>query len=90
VIPSRFNLYQNYPNPFNPTTNIKFDLPKDVNVSIRIYDILGREVILIADGFYKAGTYSINFDGSNLSTGTYFYRIQAGDYVDAKKMLMIK
>jgi subtilisin-like proprotein convertase family protein len=90
VIPSRFNLYQNYPNPFNPMTKIKFDLPKDVNVSVRIYDILGREVLVIADGFYKAGSYSINFDGSNLSTGTYFYRIQAGDYTDTKKMVLVK
>jgi len=90
VVPDRFNLYQNYPNPFNPVTNIKFDLPKDVNVTVRIYDMLGREVLLIADGFYKAGTYSINFDGSNLSTGTYFYRIKAGDFTDTKKMVLVK
>jgi subtilisin-like proprotein convertase family protein len=98
IVPDRFNLYQNYPNPFNPVTKIKFDLPKDVNVTVRLYDILGREVLLIADGFYKAGTHSIDFDGSSLSSGTYFYRIQAGDpsassrqgFTDTKKMVLVK
>jgi hypothetical protein len=83
-------LYQNYPNPFNPVTNIKFDLPKDEFVKIILYDILGREAAPVINEFKKAGTYEVKFDGSNLSSGTYFYRIEAGDFVDTKKMILVK
>ena len=89
-IPNRFNLYQNYPNPFNPVTNIKFDIPKDENVNITLFDVLGREVLTLTNEFRKAGKYNVMFDGSNLSSGTYFYRIEAGDFVDTKKMVLIK
>jgi len=90
-IPKTFNLYQNYPNPFNPITNIKFDLPKDVNVTVRIYDIIGRLVTtLISNEFKKAGSYEIKWDGSNFASGVYFYRIDAGTFVTAKKMVLIK
>lgn len=89
-IPNRFNLYQNFPNPFNPTTNIKFDLAKDANVKIKIYDVIGREVAAPLDEFKKAGQYQITFDGSNLASGTYLYKIEAGDFVETKKMTLVK
>ena len=90
-IPKVFNLYQNYPNPFNPTTKISFDLPKDVRVSIVIYDILGREVTkVINNEFRSAGRYITEFNASTLSSGIYFYQIRAGEFIQAKKMLLVK
>ena len=89
-IPDKFNLCQNYPNPFNPSTNIKFDIPKDENVNITLFDILGRKVHTLINEVKKAGEYNVVFDGSSLSSGTYFYRIEAGDFVDTKKMVLIK
>lgn len=89
-VPKKYNLCQNYPNPFNPSTNIKFDIPKDENVNITLFDLLGREVFTLVNEFKKAGEYSIVFDGSKLSSGTYFYRIEAGDFTDTKKMILIK
>ena len=89
-IPDKFNLYQNYPNPFNPSTNIKFDIPKNENVNITLFDVLGREVLTLINEYKKAGEYIVVFDGSNLSSGTYFYRIAAGGFVDTKKMVLIK
>jgi subtilisin-like proprotein convertase family protein len=89
-VPRRFELYQNYPNPFNPVTRIRFDLPKDGSVQVRIFDMLGRDVVLLTDQFYKAGSYTIDFDASNLSTGTYFYKIETGDFTDTKKMILLK
>lgn len=89
-IPERFMLYQNYPNPFNPTTLIGFDIPKDANVTVRIYDLIGREVQTVVNEFKKAGSYKFNFDASLLSSGSYFYEINAGDFRDTKKMVLIK
>lgn len=97
-VPTTFNLYQNYPNPFNPTTKIKFDLPKDVNVTIKIYDILGRETaVLLNNEFRKAGRYEAVWNGQNFASGIYFYRIearQAGSstvsFVTTKKMVLVK
>jgi hypothetical protein len=89
-IPSRFLLYQNYPNPFNPTTNIKFDLPKETNVSLKIYNILGEEISSLVDKIMSAGDHIIEFNGSQLSSGMYFYKLKAGEYVQTKKMLLIK
>ena len=89
--PEVFSLHQNYPNPFNPTTTIQFDLPTDESVSLTVYDILGRTVIeLVKNINYQTGTYSIVFDGSQLSSGVYFYTLQAGRYHEIKKMLVIK
>jgi subtilisin-like proprotein convertase family protein len=97
IVPDKYNLYQNYPNPFNPVTTIKFDLPRDENVKIFLYDVLGRETASLVNEFKKAGSYEIKFDGINLASGTYFYRIearQAGsstiDFVDTKKMILVK
>ncbi|GEM_PF-4912595 len=90
IVPKVFQLYQNYPNPFNPTTDIKFDIPKDANVKVKIYDILGREVASVINEFKKAGEYSISYDASNLASGIYIYKIEANDLTDAKKMILIK
>lgn len=90
VIPQKFELYQNYPNPFNPVTKIKFDLPQSSNVRIAVYDILGREVKTLINEYTKAGQYEVPFDGSNIASGTYFFRIEAGDFTDVKKMILVK
>jgi len=89
-VPKIYSLSQNYPNPFNPSTTIEFDLPKDANIMITLYDVMGREVQTLASEFRKAGSYKLDFDGSVLSSGTYFYRLQAGEFVETKKMILIK
>jgi len=89
-IPNKFNLFQNYPNPFNPVTTIKFNIAKDVNVSLAVYDILGREVRSLVNEFTKAGEYQVKFDAKNLASGTYFYKLVAGDFNDVKKLVVIK
>ena len=89
-IPMEFNLAQNYPNPFNPVTVIRFMNPKSGNMKLTVYDMLGREVAILADGFYSAGEHEVKFDGSNLASGIYFYCLQAGDFVQTKKMLLMK
>lgn len=89
-VPMVYNLYQNYPNPFNPSTTIKFDLPKQDFVSIKMYDLLGREVNEILKENLSAGSYELTFDAGNLSSGVYFYRLKAGDFEDVKKMVLLK
>jgi hypothetical protein len=89
-IPASFSLSQNYPNPFNPTTNIKFAIPKEGNVSLKVYDILGNVVTTFVDGYMKAGTYNAEFDGSSLSSGIYFYQLNANGFSETKKMSLIK
>jgi hypothetical protein len=89
-IPKIFELNQNYPNPFNPSTTIKYALPKNEFVTIKVYDITGREIMRLVNEYKQAGYYSVNFNGSNLASGVYFYRIQAGDFISVKRMLMIK
>ena len=71
IIPKQFSLSQNYPNPFNPATTIKFALPKDVNVTLKIYDLLGREVKTLVNEIKKSGYYEVSFDGSSLASGIY-------------------
>lgn len=96
VIPKSFELYQNYPNPFNPTTNFKYSLPKATQVKLVIYDIFGREVkTLINNEMKEAGTYTVTWDGKNnmgikVSSGTYFYRMQAAGFEKVMKMALIK
>ena len=89
-IPDKFTLLQNYPNPFNPSTKIGFSLPVSSSVSIRIFDAAGKEVKVLADDYYNAGNYEIDFNGEGLSSGTYFYRMNAGDFTDVKKLCLIK
>jgi len=88
--PSEYQLFQNYPNPFNPVTNIHFSIPKDGNVTLKFYDILGNEVSKYFDGFMKAGMYNVEFDGSNLASGIYFYKIVADNFTSTKKMILSK
>ena len=89
-IPKTYSLSQNYPNPFNPTTQIIFDLPKQENVSLKIYDVLGKEVATLVNELRSAGIYTISFDGYSLSSGVYFYRLEAGNFVSVKRMVLIK
>lgn len=89
-IPDVFKLHTNYPNPFNPITKIKFDIAKNTNAKLLVYDVLGRVVETLVNGELKAGRYEVDFDGYALSSGVYFYKLVTNDFVDTKKMLMIK
>ena len=89
-IPAVFMLYQNYPNPFNPSTLIKFDILKTGNVTIKIYDITGREVSVLVNEVKTPGSYRVRFNAVNLSSGIYFYTMNTGDYFASKKMVLIK
>jgi carboxypeptidase T len=90
TIPVKFSLEQNYPNPFNPTTQINYSIAKEGLVKISIYDILGREVKTLVNEVKTPGFYAVDFDGTNLSSGMYFYRMESGSFVDTKKMTLIK
>jgi hypothetical protein len=89
-LPSKYQLYQNIPNPFNPSTTIKFDLIKSSNVKITIYDILGRTVDVLLNTSLGAGTHTLNYNNSQLSSGIYFYELKTDDFVGIKKMTLIK
>jgi hypothetical protein len=89
-IPGSFELLQNYPNPFNPVTDINYSLAKDIHVKITLYDILGRETKVLVNEFKQAGNYNISFNGTDLASGVYFYRINAGSFTDIKKMILVK
>lgn len=95
--PDKFELFQNYPNPFNPTTTISYQLPADSKVTIKIYDVLGKEVSTMFDGTQKAGYYENRFDAGRLSSGMYIYRLiaksnngKSGEYSSIKKMMVLK
>jgi hypothetical protein len=90
VIPKEYDLKQNYPNPFNPVTNINYDIPKDCFVTLKIYDVSGREVKTLVNEFVHAGSYIAGFNAGNLSSGIYFYKIIAGNFVQTKRMVLIK
>jgi hypothetical protein len=90
AIPSGFILEQNYPNPFNPTTNIEFRIQRTEFSSLKIYDILGNEIAAMVEEYKTPGTYEIEFDGSELSSGIYFYKLKAGNFSDSKKMILLK
>lgn len=90
TVPQEYKLHQNYPNPFNPATTIKYQLPKDGLVQIKVYDIIGREVMTLVNEQKTAGTYETIFNATNFASGIYFYRIQSGSFVESKRMMLIK
>jgi hypothetical protein len=89
-LPTVVSLFQNYPNPFNPATTIQYSLPAKVFVTLRVYNILGQEIATPVNKEQEFGSYQVQFDGRDLSSGVYFYRLQAGDFVDTKKLLLLK
>lgn len=91
VSPLTFSLSQNYPNPFNPSTEIKFELPQNTFVTLKVYNAVGQVVAELVNNEYKnAGRYSVSFDGTKLASGIYFYSLEAGAFKDMKKMVLIK
>lgn len=90
IVPEQFKLYQNFPNPFNPATIIKYSLPQAMNVTIKIFDVLGREVVTLVNANMDAGNYEVEFQASNLSSGIYFYRLKTDRNTEIKKMILSK
>ena len=97
ILPQKFKLEQNYPNPFNPTTKIKYSLPnvrnaykRPLQTTLKVYDILGREVVTIINERQQPGYYEVEFNAANLSSGIYFYKLKAGDFLLTKKMILLK
>ena len=89
-LPTSYSLWQNYPNPFNPSTTIPFELPKESRVTLKVYNMLGQEVLTVLDEEKVAGRYDLRIDGASLASSVYFYRLIAGDYVSTKKFLLLK
>ena len=89
-VPSAYTLEQNYPNPFNPTTTITYSIPKESQVSLKIYDVMGREVVELVSGKQSSGSYNVEFDAASLASGTYFYKLVAADFISVKKMVLLK
>jgi hypothetical protein len=89
-IPKEYKLLQNYPNPFNPVTKISFEIPKTGFVTLRVFDLLGREIKTLVNEVKNAGSYNVDFDGYSFSSGTYFYRLESNGYFETKKMVLIK
>jgi hypothetical protein len=89
-IPISFSLAQNFPNPFNPTTTIQFSLPKSGDVTLKIYNLLGEEVKTLVDEYKEIGNHSVQFNANNFASGMYLYRLQAGSFVETKKMILIR
>jgi len=90
ITPDEYLLYQNYPNPFNPSTTIEFDLPKAANVRIEAYNIAGQKIKTLLNKKMLSGRHEVEFNAQNLSSGIYFYRIEAGEFQDVKKMILIR
>ncbi len=90
VVPAVFRLDQNYPNPFNPVTTIQFSVPKTAQVSIKLYDILGREVATLLDERMTTGEYKLQFEAAGLASGLYFYRMQSEGFVQSRKLTLLK
>jgi hypothetical protein len=89
-IPVTYELEQNYPNPFNPETTIRYQLPSNSKVTLKVYDLMGREVVTLVNEEQTAGRYEVKFGGSKISSGVYFYHINAGNYSGVKKMVLMK
>jgi hypothetical protein len=89
-IPLSYTLMQNYPNPFNPSTVIRYGLPERNYVKLEIYNVLGQRVAILIDNEFEAGYHEITFDATHLPSGVYIYGLQAGDYVESRRMLYIR
>lgn len=89
-VPNDYKLSQNFPNPFNPETNIQFAIPEKNNVTLKVFNIQGQEVAVLANGEYAAGTYMVNWNAADMSSGVYFYTIQTGNFTQTKKLLLVK
>jgi hypothetical protein len=89
-LPVMFTLRQNYPNPFNPATIISYQIPTQSNVTLKVYDVLGREVATLVNGLEQPGYKSVNFNADNLASGVYYYRLQAGNYIATKKFVLLR
>ena len=89
-LPKEYELSQNYPNPFNPATTINYQLPKTSDVTLKVYDVLGREVKALVNERQSPGKYSVTFHTETLTSGIYFYRLCAGDYSSTKKLMLLK
>ncbi len=89
-LPSQYQLHPNFPNPFNPSTEISFDMPYGAPATLKVYDVLGREVATLADGMLEAGTHRVTFDGTGLASGVYIYRLESNNFVQSKKMVLMK
>ena len=89
-IPQVYSLGQNYPNPFNPTTKIDFSIPKNGSVTLKIFDMVGKEIETIIDKEMNAGNYTVDFNAARLSSGTYFYKLTSGSFTETKKMILVK
>jgi len=89
-LPNGYTLAQNYPNPFNPSTQISYGIPNSEFITLKIYDVLGKEVATLVDGAQSAGSYTVSFDASKLSSGIYFYTLKAGNFIETKKMILMK
>ncbi|MBE0539508.1 MAG: T9SS type A sorting domain-containing protein [Ignavibacterium sp.] len=90
ILPEDYALYQSYPNPFNPSTTIKYSIPNSDIVNIKVFDILGREVAILLNEYKPAGTYNIEFNASSFASGVYFYQLHSGNFVETKKMVLLK
>ncbi len=88
--PTKFEISQNYPNPFNPATSIQFRIPENSFVSLKIYNVLGKEIATLLNEEKSIGSYEVNFNAINIPSGIYFYRIEAGNFVETKKMILLK
>jgi rhodanese-related sulfurtransferase len=89
-MPKAFALSQNYPNPFNPSTSIRYALPHKSQVLLAVYNTLGQQVATLVQGLKEAGSYEVKFDGTALASGVYFYRLQTSNYVETRKLLLLR
>lgn len=90
ISPVGYYLNQNYPNPFNPSTTIDFTLPQSENVELKVYNLLGKEVLTLVSNKLNSGNHTYQFDGKNLASGIYYYQLIAGDYNEVKKMILLR
>jgi hypothetical protein len=90
AVPASYALYQNYPNPFNPATSIQYSIPQAEFVTLKIYDILGKEVKTLVHEYRQPGIYRVSFEGGNLSSGVYLYKVTAGPFTNVKRMILVR